>query len=387
MGMSASQARLLSLTARLHDVEHQAQLIMSQKIALATQKDALYEEYNNALDATVIQVAFMNDAKTEYKDANYTSVCTYQESRCKQYALRDNSTGLLLVTDEVKEAYDNFGNDKYAFAYAMMGFDRNFNWGYTPEESGMFIGIGISQSKSDGNLNYIQESDGSYSLYMSQCEQMVYDKHCNEKPELKEKYEAITKAETTADKKKALSEFRDYLYKQYPSEIYDYMNLDKQESQEKAQPCDERTWEEISKEFNYYVNLWSAINESGGCTTIDPQFMSGDEGTEWFNNMVNSGLATIMVFDEYNGKTKGWSDTSVATSTNNNYLQEVSDDTDLKKAEAKYQHELDIINRKDTKFDNDLNNLETERTAITTEIDSIEKVRDDNIDRTFGIFS
>jgi len=59
----------------------------------------------------------------------------------------------------------------------------------------------------------------------------------------------------------------------------------------------------------------------------------------------------------------------------------------MKKAEAEYEHELDIINRKDTKFDQDLSKLETERTSITTEVDSIKKVRDDNIERTFGIFS
>ncbi len=48
MGMAASQARLLSLTSRLHDVELRAQAIESQKIALATQKDELYENYCEA---------------------------------------------------------------------------------------------------------------------------------------------------------------------------------------------------------------------------------------------------------------------------------------------------------------------------------------------------
>ena len=100
--------------------------------------------------------------------------------------------------------------------------------------------------------------------------------------------------------------------------------------------------------------------------------------------MVNSGRVII---DVYNEDKKEWSETSVATSTNANYLQEVQDEADMKKAEAEYEHELDIINRKDTKFDQDLSKLETERTSITTEVDSIKKVRDDNIERTFGIFS
>ena len=34
-----------------------------------------------------------------------------------------------------------------------------------------------------------------------------------------------------------------------------------------------------------------------------------------------------------------------------------------------------------------LSKLETERTALTTEYGSVKKVIEDNIDRTFGIFS
>ena len=137
-------------------------------------------------------------------------------------------------------------------------------------------------------------------------------------------------------------------------------------------------------EFEFYVHLFEEIQAAGGCQEIDPQYESGEEGNEWLNNMVEAGLVLIDVYDP---DSKEWTETSVATSTNANYLQEVQDDTDLKKAEAEYEHELDIINRKDTKFDQDLTKLETERTSITTEMESIQKVRDDNIERTFGIFS
>ena len=68
-------------------------------------------------------------------------------------------------------------------------------------------------------------------------------------------------------------------------------------------------------------------------------------------------------------------------------MQEVNDETDLKKAEQEYEYELGKINKKDTNYDKDLSNLETERTSIKTEMDSIKKVRDDNVERTFGIFS
>jgi hypothetical protein len=164
------------------------------------------------------------------------------------------------------------------------------------------------------------------------------------------------------------------------------MNKDKQDSPEYSEAMDDSTWDNVKAEFNFYVNLWQAIKEAGGCQVTEPMYESGENGTEWFNNMVEAGLITIQVFDDTGHKNE-WSDTSVATSTNNNYLQEEQDEKELKKAEAEYNHALDLINRKDTKFDTELSKLETERKAITTEIDAITKVRDENIDRTFKLFS
>ena len=63
------------------------------------------------------------------------------------------------------------------------------------------------------------------------------------------------------------------------------------------------------------------------------------------------------------------------------------DKTALAKAEAEYEHKTKQIDQKDKKYDNDLSKLETERTALTTEYDSVKKVISDNIERTFGIFS
>ena len=119
---------------------------------------------------------------------------------------------------------------------------------------------------------------------------------------------------------------------------------------------------------------------------MDAIYESGEQGNEWFNNMVESGMVSILVWDD-TGARKEWSETSVATSTNNNYLQEVQDDKDLKKAEAEYEHELDILNRKDTKFDTELSKLETEREAIKKQMESYKTIIKDNVEKSFGIFS
>ena len=50
--MSASQARLLMLTARKSDLEYQAQQICQQKLALAQQEEEIAVKYNNAISNT-----------------------------------------------------------------------------------------------------------------------------------------------------------------------------------------------------------------------------------------------------------------------------------------------------------------------------------------------
>lgn len=101
---------------------------------------------------------------------------------------------------------------------------------------------------------------------------------------------------------------------------------------------------------------------------------------EWLVNMINSGNA---VFTEYDKFTNKMLDTNIATNTS---LQEIADDTELKKAEAEYEANMRKIDAKDKKFDTDLAALESERNAIKTEIDTLKTVAKDNVDRTFKLF-
>ena len=398
MGMSASQARLLSITARMHNIELAAQAIQAQKIQLATEEDEIYQKYCDALDAKKITVAFMNDdGGTKYIDANYNTVCGFNVNRVRQYALRDNRTGHLMVSEDVKAVYEDFDNDPYCFAWAMMGFDGNFNWSdndTTPGEHGYFVGVGIGQSESEG----YEVKEWGIDLPMTQCERLVFEEFAETDSKLQEKYEDYENAEKESDARKALNDFRKYLYNstasdgvKYASKIFNYMAINKNDefgvSEERDPEFEDMSWNGIEKEFQYYVQLFNSIKEASGCEVIDPQYTAGDDGTTWFNNMVKSGLVTIQMLENEGTSNARLIDTSVATSIGQNYLQEESNDKDLAKAKAEYEHDMKIINRKDTKFDTELKNLETERTALTNEMDSIKKAKDDNIDRTFGIFS
>ena len=82
-----------------------------------------------------------------------------------------------------------------------------------------------------------------------------------------------------------------------------------------------------------------------------------------------------------------WSEKIPTGISINVVTNEESAKTAVAKAEAKYEHDLKQINQKDKQFDLSLSKLETERTALTTEYESVKKVIEENIERTFGIFS
>ena len=376
MGMAASQARLLSITSRMHDVELKAQRLMNDKVLLATQKDGVYEDYLAALDATKLQVAYVGDnGASYYQDVTYESLCTYNPDRRMQYGIKDSRTGKSIVDRETYNVYNEYDNDKYSFAWRMMGLSDD---AFGPNSDGKFVGYCPYGEAVEGD---------NQRMLMTDAEKTALMHFIDENPEstIAQKYAKYLEAEEGGDEKEireAMNEFRDEVYagkesSTYINEIFKVMNGDN----------DGEGYKEIDlDEFNYYVHMFEGIKENGGCICLDTICEDGEIGKEWFNNMLDNGSILIEVYIP-SGTHKGWTETSEATSTNQNYLQKVHDDVAEKKAEVKYQQELDIINRKDTKIDQDLKNLETTENALKTEYDSVKKVIQDNTERTFGIFS
>lgn len=415
MGMAASQARLLSLTTRMHNVELRAQNIESQKIALATQEDEVYEKYCAALDAKKITVATMgDDGGYNYIDATFNNICGYNDMNVRQYSLINNLTGRVIVNQDIMDAYEQYPNDAYSFAWYSLGFDANFNWGASgpygcssTTESGQEVGIGLCQGGAP-NLNPpcgFSHTPGNDDLFMSEAEYVVFAKHYNDPGQgdtaMINAYDALIEAEQSGESQGVLTEllnkFRAALYgnAEIAQEITDAMCANKNDdynnfvnnnySVDPGLPTD---WNEIKREFEFYISLFNQIKEAGGCETIDAQYQSGEDGNLWLTNMLSSGLVSIYMMDPNSNTTAHeWIETSVATSIGNNYLQEVSDEKAVKKAEAEYEHDLKIIDRKESKLDTELKKLETEENAYKTELDSIKQIIKDNTDRTFGIFS
>lgn len=405
MGMASTQARLLSITSRMHDIELQAQNIEGRKIALATQQDAAYEKYCAALDATKITVAYQDEYTKKYVDANFSTMCGFDTGRLKDYSLTNNVTGMVIVDDAVKQAYDNFGNDKYAFAFACMGYEYSDFIANCTECGDAVniseIGIGTLTQSTVGVYDTNGYGEGAGNCFMNQIERIAFLENAGKYPELDDMYDSLCELcnddnATQSEKEEALAEFRDKLYSKLGNEILAIMNLETAQDtydfggDHSLMSSDHSNGVTnfkagLSGEIGYYLALWDQINNAGGCEAMDPQYASGSDGTEWLNAMVKSGLVSISCRER--GVDKAFEETSVSTSIGRNYLQEEQDDSKVKKAEAEYEHELKVINSKDKKYDNKLNKLETERTALKTEQDAYSTMIKDNIEKTMSIFS
>jgi len=110
MGLAASQARLLTITARLADNELRSQTINNAKMRLATQSSQASEDYVNALNNA--RLMFTNtdiNGLTQTQVLNFNNLTAYSPYNT-QYGLV-NSAGLALVSEtEAKLFQEANGN-------------------------------------------------------------------------------------------------------------------------------------------------------------------------------------------------------------------------------------------------------------------------------------
>ncbi len=125
MGLAASQARLLSITARLSDNELHSQQISNSKVRLADKTQDASQEYIQALNATkLMYTTYDAQGNSSYTQLTPTFLYTYTPLK-NQYALQDASGAYYVSavdaynyenTDtliEFLECYDLLTDEKY----------------------------------------------------------------------------------------------------------------------------------------------------------------------------------------------------------------------------------------------------------------------------------
>jgi len=271
MGLSASQARMLSLTARLSDLELRAQTIENAKIRLSDASAAASTAYSDALDKQTLKVysGLQSNGTSSYITATAANLTTYGAiSTTDKQRFIKNAAGQVLVSNAIKTAYDAHKAD--------------------PDAAGFLAAMSIPSTDTGATT--------------------------------------------------------------------------------------------------YYTNLFNEIKEAGGCITDGTSNDANMKNSEWLQSQIDGGNLALYEYDSTAG-TAGTGDyVNVAWNSGDATLSENTDTTQTAKAEATYETTMASIQAKDKRFDQQLSTIDTEHTATQTEIESVKKVMNKNIERSFKIF-
>ena len=338
MGMSASQVRYLTLTARIHDVENQAQRIQNQKLLLANDSDEVYQRYLDALDRTKMQVRQFNDEAGTSEMVDVTLEVLYRES-CSTLTNGYMLTGIdgsLYLPFELSESDCN-GYDSFEKAFAKYMYNETNAtvavnklhanaqqteyvkaiWRYINEQSD----VDMFNSSGSDLQHFHTEVNGENALVVSNSDQEAASTRyeiihciCNQDSELDTNW------------------IRDIIG-------YGYAN------------------------FQMLSSEPSDVSVSGH-TVVDA------------NSHVINDVEAISLYS--------FASSTVSTDTQ---MGEMADEVELAKAEVEYESDMKKINAKDKRYDTELSTLENQRSAMKEEMQSMKTVIKENIDRTFKIFT
>lgn len=136
--------------------------------------------------------------------------------------------------------------------------------------------------------------------------------------------------------------------------------------------------------IEFYDAIFSSIAENGWT------YNNEVNNTEYLNQMLQNNMYTLTTVDrdsEYNtesGKYEWDNEYKTDIASNFTNIFTVSDSDAREEALVKYEHEKSIINEKESRIDTQMKNLETEQAAINNMLESLDKQKNDNIERTMG---
>ena len=127
--MSASQARLLSITARLTDNELRSQTITNSKLRLAEKSSEASQEYMNALNSEKLTFRYYND-NGESSSYNLTPALLYSYEPLKnQYSIQNASGQNLVSATDAKNFEESANLSEFLNKYGLVestGLSENY---------------------------------------------------------------------------------------------------------------------------------------------------------------------------------------------------------------------------------------------------------------------
>lgn len=115
MGLAASQARLLSLTARLSNSEFEIQSNLNQKARLSGSADGITREYENSLNLKKMTMQVYDQNGSSQVDLSYRALTNYVKDSLDNppYIVTDDKNRAVITADMLN-AYQIYTKDKFA---------------------------------------------------------------------------------------------------------------------------------------------------------------------------------------------------------------------------------------------------------------------------------
>lgn len=419
MGMAASQARLLSITARLSDNEQSGQQLSYAKERLADRTDQVTKEYNEALKATKLQIMTgYADGAASYSDISFVMLTSPQvvSSLGRQYCVTDKK-GRVLVDPDVAKAFIGAKGSLNAFLGAL-----------TQKQGGPFSVSDVDPSKKangTADADVVNKIHEAWDKYFNS----VGKKYGNGPDDENHKwtfayfdntgkigdgYATITVGDTAIANEALNFEGTN----QEQLELYNYaMAITESyysQSHDFSQGVQTQYDKGNSSMTNYYTNLYNKMLTSGFYSYTDTLAdTQGEDGKHWvyntdlykginrtqtqntkaqktdgtplkdpntFEEYLRSGELLLETFSKSEGK---FVSTSLSEDT---CIQEVEDDTKIAIAEAQYEDDLAQIQRLDSRYDLQMKQLDTEHNTLQTEYESVKNVITKNVENSFKTF-
>ncbi len=409
MGLSASQGRMLLLTARKSDLEYRAQQISQKRLVLAQQLEEIAVEYEDATSNRQMKISLALASTNSGSDiVNRTANLTYA-------TLISGTLNQFSSDDSGIQAYDRTANQEYASTTAYRLVDAYGAIVVSSEDE-----IPGSVSKVSNTVT-AQDDDGVYRVGTTSAE--------GEKENSGDNYIVVPKSGNTdtalgtfLDSSKEISTknlqidtehkmvalvksdgSKAYYNYMTGAEITDEAEKNKFSSSETATLVnDSSSIPSSTVKSSINVNKvegadgkFSLVDENGvvirryvvdttlkyGSTDVD----GATDGPNYLQDCLRNGkyLLEKGSIDTETNKVK-WNSLSWDSTANISDSYYTEDDD---RAKAKYDRLQTQIQNQDKKLEIELDNIETQRSAVTTEVESVQKVIDDNIESSFKTFA
>lgn len=376
MGMSANQARLLTLTARQHDLELRAQQISAQKMALMYQSQAQATAYANALASYTSNGAYQTGSYQEVPVSfNSAWVNQYSYRTFYNFSTQVEAENVKTLSDAAIEALLAAGYQPATKTPVYNNNTNNIN-NYnnlgsvsSSEQICQYLAQGLQARQSIGGLKAWTFTVASYTK-VGEGENAKY-------------YPILDLSKEIRDGR---GDGVPYTYLRNSQQLSTYASL---EDIYNAIAEEHLEGEDTDISETLFVEYFL-----GGTSEAPGTFYLSVGELQQYGIVFNDGELTPAGDDDNNGSNDNDVTYSYTPITSNTELVWVPADNseanettaNFEAAKASYDAAMVALSNTEKMLDMELTQIDTEHKAVTTEYDSVKSLIKDNTEKSFNIF-